>query len=101
MTVSVPRTALRWDYAPAPESRDAARLAPRYDLFIGGDFVAPLDGEVVGTVNPATEETLAEVAFAGAADVARAVGAARRRRSRAGARCPRSSAASTCSASPG
>ena len=76
MTVSVPRTALRWDYAPAPESRDAARLAPRYDLFIGGDFVAPLDGEVVGTVNPATEETLAEVAFAGAADVARAVGAA-------------------------
>ena len=39
-----PRTALRWDYAPAPESRDAASLRPSYDLFIGGAFVAPSDG---------------------------------------------------------
>ena len=31
----------KWDYAPAPESRDAAPLKPRYDLFIGGEFVAP------------------------------------------------------------
>src|SRR4051794_4934350 len=72
-----PRTALRWDYAPAPESRDAASLKPRYDLFIGGEFSAPTDGTVETTINPATEEPLAEVAFAGPADVARAVEAAR------------------------
>src|SRR6478752_5342906 len=74
---TVERTALTWDYAPAPESRDAAPLKPRYDLFIGGQFVAPTDGTVVETKNPATEETLAEVAFAGPGDVAAAVEAAR------------------------
>src|SRR6478609_8763209 len=74
---TVERTALTWDYAPAPESRDAAPLKPRYDLFIGGKFVAPTDGTVVETKNPATEETLAEVAFAGPGDVAAAVEAAR------------------------
>jgi aldehyde dehydrogenase (NAD+) len=71
------RTALKWDYAPAPESRDAAALKPRYDLFIGGEFVAPSDGTVQPSINPATEEPLAEVAFAGPGDVARAVEAAR------------------------
>src|SRR3954454_8204452 len=74
---TVTRAALQWDYAPAPESRDAAVLKPRYDLFIGGEFVAPGDGTVVTTTNPATEEPLAEVAFAGPGDVARAVEAAR------------------------
>lgn len=74
---TVERAALKWDYAPAPESRDAAVLKPRYDLFIGGKFVAPTDGTVVKTVNPATEEELAEVAFAGPGDVALAVEAAR------------------------
>ena len=29
---TVTRTALQWDYAPAPESRDAAALKPRYGL---------------------------------------------------------------------
>src|SRR3954447_18825902 len=76
-TTTPPRAALRWDYAPAPESRDAAPLKPRYDLFIDGAFVAPGDGTVVESTNPATEETLAEVAFAGPKDVARAVAAAR------------------------
>ena len=49
-----PRTALRWDYAPAPESRDAASLKPRYDLFIDGEFTAPRDGSREPTINPAT-----------------------------------------------
>ena len=71
------RSALRWDYSPAPESRDAAQLRDRYDLFIGGEFTAPTDGDVVTTTNPATEEALAEVAFAGPNDVERAVAAAR------------------------
>src|SRR4051794_26667342 len=74
---TVTRTALKWDYAPAPESRDSARLRESYDLFVGGEFVAPADGTRVATLNPANEEPLAEVAFAGADDVAAAVAAAR------------------------
>ena len=65
-----------WDYAPAPESRDHLRLEKRYGLFIGGEFVAPKSRKYFETVNPATEETLAEVAEAGAADVDAAVTAA-------------------------
>src|SRR3954453_1399408 len=71
------RTALRWDYAPAPEARDAASLKPRYDLFIGGEFTAPAAGTRGPAAHPAPEEPLAEVAFAGPQDVARAVEAAR------------------------
>ena len=74
---TVTRSALKWDYAPAPESRDSATLRESYDLFIGGQWVAPKDGTRVQTINPATEEPLAEVSFAGAGDVARAVEAAR------------------------
>src|SRR3954471_2800399 len=74
---TVTRTAVKWDYAPAPESRDSASLRESYDLFIGGQFVAPSDGTRVETLNPATEEPLASVAFAGPGDVARAVEAAR------------------------
>src|ERR1700754_130993 len=77
MATVTPRAALQWDYAPAPESRDAASLKPTYDLFIGGEFVAPGDGTRVPSINPATEEPLAEVAFAGPGDVAAAVEAAR------------------------
>jgi aldehyde dehydrogenase (NAD+) len=44
---------------------------------VGGAFVDPRDGRRVPTINPATEEPIAEVAFAGAADVAAAVDAAR------------------------
>jgi len=65
-----------WDYAPAPESRDHLRLEKRYGLFIDGKFVAPKSRKYFETVNPATEETLAEVAEAGAADVDAAVTAA-------------------------
>src|SRR5262245_55813414 len=72
-----PRTRITWDYAPAPESQDHARLRERYGLFIGGAFVDPTDGERVSTLNPATEEPVAEIAFAGAADVEAAVAAAR------------------------
>jgi aldehyde dehydrogenase (NAD+) len=66
-----------WDYAPAPESPDHLRLAESYGLFIDGEFSAPRDGARVATINPATEEPLAEVAMAGPADVDRAVASAR------------------------
>ena len=65
-----------FDYAPAPESRAVVDLQPSYGLFIGGEFVDG-SGEAFSTINPATEETLAEVAEATAADVDRAVAAAR------------------------
>jgi aldehyde dehydrogenase (NAD+) len=74
---SVPRTALRWDYAPARETTDHIRIADRYELFIDGAFVEPIDGVARATINPATEEPLAEVACAQDADVAAAVAAAR------------------------
>jgi aldehyde dehydrogenase (NAD+) len=65
-----------WDYSPAPESREPVRLQKRYGLFIGGKFVAPKSGKYFATINPATEETLAEVAEAGERDVEAAVSAA-------------------------
>jgi aldehyde dehydrogenase (NAD+) len=71
------RAPIRWDYSPAPESTDHVRLRDRYGLFIGGAFTEPADGAYAPTINPATEEPLAEVAQAGEADVARAVQAAR------------------------
>jgi len=67
-----------FDYAPAPESRDIGALRPGYGLFVDGAFTEPADGGTFKTVNPATEEVLAEVAEAGPADVDRAVAAARR-----------------------
>ena len=66
-----------WTYAPAPENRDIANLKPSYRMFLDGEFVEGA-GEPLKTVNPATEEVLAEVSTASAADVDRAVKAARR-----------------------
>ncbi|HEY5905156.1 MAG TPA: aldehyde dehydrogenase family protein, partial [Actinomycetota bacterium] len=66
-----------WEYASAPESTDVVRLEDRYGLFIGGEFVEPKSGRWVPTISPSTEETLADVAEADTADVARAVDAAR------------------------
>jgi aldehyde dehydrogenase (NAD+) len=68
----------KFEYAPAPESRDIVALRESYGLFIDGDFVPGLGGGVFKTVSPATEEVLAEVTEASPADVDRAVSAARR-----------------------
>jgi aldehyde dehydrogenase (NAD+) len=66
------------EYAAAPESTAIVSIKPSYKLFIGGKFVAPRSGKSFATINPATEEPLAEVAEAGPADVERAVKAARK-----------------------
>ena len=76
--VTRPETAVDWEYASAPESRDIVSIRDEYGLFTGGDFVTPLSGEHFATVNPASEEPLASVAQAGRDDVDRAVAAARR-----------------------
>jgi aldehyde dehydrogenase (NAD+) len=66
-----------FEYATAPESREIVRLEERYGLFIGGEFVEPRSGEFQPSINPASEEPLAEVAYAGAEDVDLAVRTAR------------------------
>jgi aldehyde dehydrogenase (NAD+) len=66
-----------FEYAAAPESTEIVRLEERYGLFVGGEWVEPRSGEFQPTVSPATEEPLAEVAYAGAEDVDAAVRAAR------------------------
>jgi aldehyde dehydrogenase (NAD+) len=69
-------TTAGWEYAPAPEARDIATIAPEYGLFINGEFVPAAGGRQLTTINPATEEPLARVAQASAPDVDAAVKAA-------------------------
>lgn len=76
-----------WEYAPAPESRDIANLKPTYRMFVDGQFVEGA-GEPLKTVNPGTEEVLAEVSTAAPADVDKAVKAARRAYDRVWGRMP-------------
>ncbi|WP_020662614.1 aldehyde dehydrogenase family protein [Amycolatopsis benzoatilytica] len=65
-----------FEYAPAPESRALANLKEHYKPFINGEFVDG-SGEPLKTINPATEEILAEVGTASVSDVDTAVKAAR------------------------
>jgi len=63
--------------APAPESKSVASIADRYDLFINGKFEKPSSKKYFNTINPANEEKLSSIAEANAADVNKAVVAAR------------------------
>jgi len=64
-----------WEYAAAPESRDVVTLRERYGHFVGGEWLTPK--ETYTTIDPASEEPLAEVGQATEQEVAQAVGAAR------------------------
>lgn len=66
-----------WAYDPAPETADP-KLKTRYELFIGGKFVAPASGQYFDSINPANEQKLAEIAHANTADVAAAYRAAKK-----------------------
>ena len=70
-------TTTAFEYAPAPEARDSARLRSHYGIFVDGAFRDGA-GDAVQTIDPSNEQALAEVAQAGAADVDAAVAAARR-----------------------
>jgi len=61
-----------------PSRKASAFLARQHRLLIGGEWVAPLGGGTIAVYDPATEEPIAVVAAADAADVDLAVGAARR-----------------------
>lgn len=62
-----------WEYAPAPESASHAEIKEKYDLFIGGKFVKPAEGNYFKSMNPATGETITEFAEASKSDVNKAV----------------------------
>lgn len=66
-----------WEYAPAPEGTGHIKLNKKYNLFIDGKWVAPSSKKYFETINPATEEVLAEIAYANEKDVDLAVIAAR------------------------
>jgi aldehyde dehydrogenase (NAD+) len=68
----------KFEYAPAPESRAIVNIAPSYGLFIGGEFVDGVGGSAFKTIDPSSEEVLAEVTEASEADVDAAVRAARK-----------------------
>ena len=63
-----------FDYAPAPEAK-LASFQKSYGHFIGGKFTKPAN--LYPTINPATEEVLAEISHGTAKDVDLAVKAAR------------------------
>ena len=67
----------KWEYAPAPEAKDHAKLKSQYDLFINGKFVKPNSKKYFDTYSPSTLEKLAEIAEANAKDVDSAVSAAK------------------------
>jgi len=68
---------LEWEYAPAPEARDIVDIRERYGLFVGGEEMEPRSSEWFESISPSTEESLFEVALAGAEDVDLAVSSAR------------------------
>ena len=63
-----------FDYAPAPEAK-LASFQKSYGHFIGGKFTKPAN--LYPTINPATEEVLAQISHGTAKDVDLAVKAAR------------------------
>ena len=65
-----------FEYAPAPESPGIVDIRPSYGLFINGTFVEG-GGSSFKTINPATEEVLADISEANDKDVEKAIKAAR------------------------
>jgi phenylacetaldehyde dehydrogenase len=62
---------------PELEARTAGFLAKTHKLFIGNEWVEPESGRTIDVINPATGKVFAKAAAGGAADVDRAVRAAR------------------------
>lgn len=68
----------KWEYAPSLEGTSHIQLKEKYDLFIDGKWVKPSNNRYFDTINPATEEKIAKIAWASDADVDLAVKAARK-----------------------
>jgi aldehyde dehydrogenase (NAD+) len=68
----------KWEYTPSLEGTSQIQLKERYELFIDGKWVKPSSKRHFDTINPATEDKLAEIAWASDEDVDLAVKAARK-----------------------
>jgi aldehyde dehydrogenase (NAD+) len=66
------------EYAPSIEATDIVKIEAKNKLFIDGKFVEPTSRKYFATVNPATGETLAQIAHANEKDVDLAVKVARK-----------------------
>jgi len=69
---------MKFEYAPAPESTSIVNIKSKNDLFIDNEFISSKKGSRFTTINPATEEVLAEITAATDDDVDLAVTAARK-----------------------
>ncbi len=67
-----------WNYSPAPESSDFVEIRKQYQHYIDGSFSVPAKKRYFKSINPATEEVLAEFAEGTSEDVDKAVKAARK-----------------------
>ncbi len=67
-----------WDYDDAPQSADHVEYKDQYELFIGGEFVAPEKDRYFDSLNPATEEKLTSFGEATQQDIDKAVKSARK-----------------------
>ena len=67
-----------WEYSAAPEGSDFFEIDAKYNHFINGEFVEPVKGRYMKSINPATEEVLCEFAEGTSEDVDNAVKAARK-----------------------
>ena len=63
-------------YAPPGTPGSVVTVKPRYDNFIGGKWVAPVNGQYMANVSPVTGKVFCEVAKSTAADVELALDAA-------------------------
>ena len=68
----------RHDYAEALESTSIVSIEKSYGLYIDGEFIEPNSKTYFETINPANEQTLAQIAEANSHDVDIAVQAAKR-----------------------
>ena len=66
-----------WEYDDAPESTGHIDVMDQYELFIGGEFIAPEKELYFSSINPATEEELTTFGKATRQDINKAVKAAR------------------------
>ncbi|GIS19914.1 MAG: hypothetical protein CM15mP120_18300 [Pseudomonadota bacterium] len=57
-------------------------MSNRTKFYINGEWVAPSTSDTIDVINPATEQPIGQVAMGGAADVDKAVAAAKQRSKR-------------------
>ncbi|MGY8988329.1 MAG: aldehyde dehydrogenase family protein [Flavobacteriales bacterium] len=67
-----------WKYDEVLESTFHINLKDKYNLFIDGEFVKPLSKKYFKTINPATNESISEIAEANEKDIDLAVKSARK-----------------------